>query len=323
MQTISKFITESIRLLGSIGLSDVIDILIIAVGIYWLIGFIRRTNSTKVANAIVMLVLALWLSGALNLNMTNYVLKAVFDIGVLAVIILFQPEIRRALEKVGSRSPFIIGRDQSTTMDSAIMQTVFACEAMSRSRTGALIVFERDNRLGEAINSGTILDAKISSELLRNIFYDKSPLHDGAVIIKDGRITAAGCMLPLSSNGNLSRDLGMRHRAALGISEQTDAVVAIVSEETGAISLTVDGMLKRHLSQDTFETLLRNELLSDEPPFFKPPVRRRTFRDRRRSDLVLLYDDLRREGNAHVYRRGGQLCRRVDDARIPWAGPDL
>lgn len=272
MQTISKFITESIRPLGSIGLSDVIDILIIAVGIYWLIGFIRRTNSTKVANAIVMLVLALWLSGALNLNMTNYVLKAVFDIGVLAVIILFQPEIRRALEKVGSRSPFIIGRDQSTTMDSAIMQTVFACEAMSRSRTGALIVFERDNLLGEAINSGTILDAKISSELLRNIFYDKSPLHDGAVIIKDGRITAAGCMLPLSSNGNLSRDLGMRHRAALGISEQTDAVVAIVSEETGAISLAVDGMLKRHLSQDTFETLLRNELLSDEPadkPFWK------------------------------------------------------
>ncbi len=272
MQTISKFITESIRLLGSIGLSDVIDILIIAVGIYWLIGFIRRTNSTKVANAIVMLVLAWWLSGALNLNMTNYVLKAVFDIGVLAVIILFQPEIRRALEKVGSRSPFIIGRDQSTTMDSAIMQTVFACEAMSRSRTGALIVFERDNRLGEAINSGTILDAKISSELLRNIFYDKSPLHDGAVVIKDGRITAAGCMLPLSSNGNLSRDLGMRHRAALGISEQTDAVVAIVSEETGAISLAVDGMLKRHLSQDTFETLLRNELLSDEPvdkPFWK------------------------------------------------------
>lgn len=154
------------------------------------------------------------------------------------------------------------------------MQTVFACEAMSRSHTGALIVFERDNRLAEAINSGTILDAKISAELLRNIFYDKSPLHDGAVIIKDGRISAAGCMLPLSSNGNLSRDLGMRHRAALGISEQSDAVVAIVSEETGAISLAVDGMLKRHLSQDTFEALLRNELLAAEndpdKSFWKP-----------------------------------------------------
>ncbi len=274
MQTITKFLTESVRLLGSIGLADVVDILIIAVGIYWLIGFIRRTNSTRVATAIVVLVLALWLSGELNLSMTNYVLKAVFDIGILAVIILFQPEIRRALEKVGSKSLFLFGRDRATTTDSAIMQTVFACEAMSRSRTGALIVFERDNRLGEAINSGTLLDAKISAELLRNIFYDKSPLHDGAVIIKDGRITAAGCMLPLSSNGNLSRDLGMRHRAALGISEQTDAVVAIVSEETGAISLAVEGMLKRHLTQDTFETLLRNELLASENEtersFWKP-----------------------------------------------------
>lgn len=274
MQTITKFLTESVRLLGSIGLADVVDILIIAVAIYWLIGFIRRTNSTRVATAIVVLVLALWLSGELNLSMTNYVLKAVFDIGILAVIILFQPEIRRALEKVGSKSLFLFGRDRATSTDSAIMQTVFACEAMSRSRTGALIVFERDNRLGEAINSGTLLDAKISAELLRNIFYDKSPLHDGAVIIKDGRITAAGCMLPLSSNGNLSRDLGMRHRAALGISEQTDAVVAIVSEETGAISLAVEGMLKRHLSQDTFETLLRNELLASEneieKSFWKP-----------------------------------------------------
>lgn len=265
MQTITNFITESIKLLGSIGLADVVDILIIAVAIYWLIGFIRRTNSTRVATAIVVLVLALWLSGELNLSMTNYVLRAVFDIGVLAVLILFQPEVRRALEKVGSKSLFVFGRDPGMTTDSAIMQTVFACEAMARSHTGALIVFERDNRLAEAINSGTILDAKISAELLRNIFYDKSPLHDGAVIIKDGRIAAAGCMLPLSSNGNLSRDLGMRHRAALGISEQSDAVVAIVSEETGAISLAVEGMLKRHLSQDTFESLLRNELLSDEP----------------------------------------------------------
>lgn len=274
MQKIASFLMESLRLLGSIGLADVVDILIIAVGIYWLIGFIRRTNSTRVATAIVLLVLALWLSGELNLSMTNYVLKTVFDIGVLAVLILFQPEVRRALEKVGSKSLFIFGRSPISTTDAAIMQTVFACEAMARSHTGALIVFERDNRLAEAINSGTILDAKISAELLRNIFYDKSPLHDGAVIVKDGRISAAGCMLPLSSNGNLSRDLGMRHRAALGISEQSDAVVAIVSEETGAISLAVDGMLKRHLSQDTFEALLRNELLAAEndsdKSFWKP-----------------------------------------------------
>lgn len=263
MQTITQFFHDSFRMLGAVSISDIVDILILAVAVYWLIGFIRRTNSTKVANAIVMLVLALWLSGVLHLGVTNYILKAVFEIGVLAVIVLFQPEIRRALEKVGSRSFSFLGRDQSASMETTIMQTVFACSDMAKTRTGALIVFERDNRLGEAINSGTALDAKVSSELLRNIFFDKSPLHDGAVIIKDGRIAAAGCMLPLSSNGNLSRDLGMRHRAALGISEKTDAVVAIVSEETGAISMAVDGLLKRHLSQDTFETLLRNELLSD------------------------------------------------------------
>ena len=272
MQTITQFFHDSFRMLGAISISDVVDILIIAVAVYWLIGFIRRTNSTKVANAIVMLVLMLWLSGALHLGVTNYILKTLFEIGVLAVVVLFQPEIRRALEKVGSRSFSFLGRDQSASMDTAIMQTVFACSDMSKTRTGALIVFERDNRLGEAINSGTALDAKVSSELLRNIFFDKSPLHDGAVIIKDGRIAAAGCMLPLSSNGNLSRELGMRHRAALGISEKTDAVVAIVSEETGSVSLAVDGLLKRHLSQDTFEMLLRNELLSDtgeEEPFLK------------------------------------------------------
>lgn len=261
MQIIKNTLTEPFRLITSMGLADIIDILIVACIIYWLIGFIRRTNSSKVANGIVILVLALWLSGLFKLAVTNYILKAVFEIGILAVIILFQPEIRRALEKVGSRGFAFLGKEQNFSMDSAIMQTVFACEEMSRSSTGALIVFERDNRLSDAINSGTQLDARVSAELLRNIFYDKSPLHDGAVIIKDGRIAAAGCMLPLSSNSNLSRDLGMRHRAALGISEHSDAVVAIVSEETGSISLAVEGMLKRHLSQDTFEAVLRKELL--------------------------------------------------------------
>lgn len=261
MQMIKDLLGEPFRLIASMGLADIFDILIVAVLIYWVIGFIRRTNSSKVANGIVILMLALWLSGVLKLTVTNYILRAVFEIGVLAVIILFQPEIRRALEKVGSRGFSFLGKEQGFSMESAIMQTVFACQEMSRSRTGALIVFERDNRLGEAISTGTQLDARVSSELLRNIFYDKSPLHDGAVIIKDGRIAAAGCMLPLSSNANLSRDLGMRHRAALGMSEHSDAVVAIVSEETGDISLAVEGMLKRHLTQDTFEAVLRNELI--------------------------------------------------------------
>lgn len=261
MQMLKQSLEEPIRLLGAIGLADIFDILIVATVIYLLITFIRRTNSAKVAGGLVLLMMAMWLSGVLRLSVTNYFLKAVFEIGVLAVIILFQPEIRRALEKVGSRGFSLFGRKQNAPVESAVMQTVFACEAMSQSCTGALIVFERDNRLGDAIGSGTQMDAIVSSELLRNIFYDKSPLHDGAVIIKDGRIAAAGCMLPLSANANLSRELGMRHRAALGISEHSDAVVAIVSEETGAISMAIEGMLKRHLTQDTFEELLRKELM--------------------------------------------------------------
>jgi len=266
MDSIASFFTDAFKYITSLGVSDIIDILIVAAIFYWLIGFIQRTNATKVAKGIVVLLILMWLSGVFNLSLTNYLLKNVFEIGVIAVIVLFQPEIRRALEKVGSQGFSFLGREvQSHTMESAIMQTVFACEAMSRTRTGALIVFERDNRLADIISTGTTVDAQVSAELIKNIFFDKAPLHDGALIILDGRIAAAGCMLPLSSNASLSRDLGMRHRAGIGMSEHSDAVVVIVSEETGAISLAVDGMLKRHLSQDTFETLLRKELMPKEP----------------------------------------------------------
>ena len=144
-----------------------------------------------------------------------------------------------------------------------ITQTVLACVDMSATRTGALIIFERDNRLDDQIRTGTILDAETTAELLKNIFYPKAPLHDGAAIIRSGRIQAAGCMLPLSNNPNLSKELGMRHRAGIGMSEASDAVVVIVSEETGAISVAVNGMLKRHLTKDTFEKILRNELIPE------------------------------------------------------------
>ena len=139
-----------------------------------------------------------------------------------------------------------------------------ACVELSASRTGALIIFEGNNRLDEQISTGTILNADITAELLKNIFYPKAPLHDGAVIIRGNRIQAGGCMLPLSSRSNLSRDLGMRHRAGIGMSEVTDALVVIVSEETGGISIAQNGMLKRHLTRETFEKILRNELISDE-----------------------------------------------------------
>jgi diadenylate cyclase len=259
---------DYIRYIRTMRLTDVVDILIVAVVVYAVIGFIRRTNATKVAKGILLLILALWLSSALNLMVTSFLLRQVFEIGVVAVVVLFQPEIRRALEKVGSSQLFTLlgGSWGGQAIENVLMQTVYACEDMSRSHTGALIVFERDNRLNEALASGTPVDGFVSAELLKNIFYDKSPLHDGAVIIKEGRLAAAGCMLPLSTNASLSRDLGMRHRAGIGVSEQSDAVVVIVSEETGGISVAVDGLLKRHLTADTFEALLRHELLPAEEP---------------------------------------------------------
>ena len=257
---------DSFGLILDMGPADIADVLIVAAALYALISFIRRTNSLRVAQGIFLLLVALGLSSALHLTLTSFLLRQVFEIGVLAVIVLFQPEIRRALERVGSYRLFsLFGRNMGgQALDRTIMQTVYACEDMSRSRTGALIVFERTNRLNEAMASGTQVDALVSSELLKNVFYDKSPLHDGAVIVRDGRLAAAGCMLPLSENANLSRDLGMRHRAGIGMSERSDAVVVIVSEETGGISVAEDGLLKRHLSADTFETLLRQELLPED-----------------------------------------------------------
>ena len=150
---------------------------------------------------------------------------------------------------------------QSSELERAIDQTVAACTDMAKTRTGVLIVFERKLLLDEIVRSGTTLDASVSSELLKNIFFVKAPMHDGAVIIRQGRILGAGCMLPLSKNVNLSRDLGMRHRAGIGMSENSDAVVVIVSEETGSISVAIGGMLKRHLMPETPRQLLRNELM--------------------------------------------------------------
>ena len=188
------------------------------------------------------------------------------EMGVLALIILFQPEIRRILEQLGSRRimAFFSHSEAGNVMEQTIGQTVLACTEMSQSRTGALIVFEREIMLDDLVRSGTVLDAAVSSELLKNIFFVKAPMHDGAVIVRHGRVLGAGCMLPLSKNVNLSRDLGMRHRAGIGMSENSDAVVVIVSEETGSISVAIGGMLKRHLKPETLENLLRNELLPQE-----------------------------------------------------------
>lgn len=261
-----EYFLKFFRYISMMGVMDIVDVLITAFIIYKLIAIIRRTSSSGVARGIIVLLVALWLSGLLKLHVINFALRKAVEIGLIALVVLFQPELRRFLERVGRSgfSTFLGKQMQIRELDSAITQTALACGDMSRSKTGALIVFERVDRLDDQMRTGTVLDAGVSAELLKNIFFNKAPLHDGAVIMRDGRIAAAGCMLPLSGNTNLSRELGMRHRAGIGMTEYTDAISVIVSEETGAISFAINGMIKRHLTPEMLEEMLRAELLSEE-----------------------------------------------------------
>ena len=266
MDAIKDILIGSWNYLMTIRFADVVDILIVAYLIYKLIELIRRTNSFKLAKGIIVLLLVLWLSGIFKLTMINYILRKAVELGLIAIVIIFQPELRKLLEKMGSGELYkhfpVKGQDISA-MDQAISQTVLACRDMSATRTGALIVFERGTSLNEYMRTGTVINSNVNAELIKNLFYDKAPLHDGAVVIRDGRIASAGCVLPLSKSNNLSKDLGMRHRAGIGMSEVSDAVIAIVSEETGSISVAQNGMLKRHLNTATFEKLLRSELMPE------------------------------------------------------------
>lgn len=278
MELLQEIVQTAMEFIKMIRITDVIDIAIMAFFIYKLLMMLRKGNSGRVVKGVILVFVALGLSQVFHLYGINFILNRLVEWGVLALVILFQPEIRRFLERVGSSwfgdaiSHGLLGRaDQDSEWDNAIRQTVEAFISLSKDKVGALMVFERHNLLDDAIKTGTPLDCSVSAELLKNLFWNKAPLHDGAVIVRNGRIVGAGCMLPLSGNVNLSRDLGMRHRAGIGISEHTDAVVAIVSEETGAISVAVDGMLKRHLAPETLERLLRKELLPAKEDAPKTP----------------------------------------------------
>ena len=246
--------------------TDLLDIAIMIFVLYKVFMLVQSTKAASLLKGLLVFLAALMLSSVLQLHGVYYIMSSMVEWGVLALIILFQPEIRRILEQMGSKrfTAFFSHEEDVNTMEQTIGQTVLACTEMSQSRTGALIVFEREILLDDMVRSGTVLDASVSSELLKNIFFVKAPMHDGAVIVRNGRVLGAGCMLPLSKNVNLSRDLGMRHRAGIGMSENSDAVVVIVSEETGSISVAIGGMLKRHLKPETLENLLRNELLPQD-----------------------------------------------------------
>lgn len=263
MKSILNFFQEALYSFKSIGISDILDILLVAYLIYRLVGLVQTSSAARVAKAIVLLLLITWLTGVVEMHVINFLLNKILELGVIALLILFQPELRRALERFGSKNfkELLGSKTPKSDMEEAILATVRACEVMSRERIGVLLVFEREAGLDDCFKTGTIIDAKVTEQLLRNLFFPKSALHDGAVIIRNGRVAAAGCVMPLTENHQLSSDLGTRHRAAVGTSEVSDAVVVIVSEETGTISVAVGGMLKRHLAPQTLERLLRTELV--------------------------------------------------------------
>ena len=262
MDVVQNFIKTVMRMQWS----DYLDILVVALLIYKLLPLIRTPNVMRIARTVIALVLVTWLTDIMELHTINWILSQVLAIGLLAFVVLFQPELRRMIDHLGNvkLGSLFASAKPVQEMDNVITQTVMACEAMSRKHEGALIVFAREQHLDEYFKTGTQIDAQVSEQLVRNIFFKNSPLHDGAMIIRSGRIAAAGCVLPLSDSHRLSADLGTRHRAGVGMSEASDAVVVIVSEENGAISVAVGGMLKRHLAPQTLDKLLRNELCPPE-----------------------------------------------------------
>jgi diadenylate cyclase len=266
----------------TIGPADIVDILIIAYLIYRVLIVLRKTSAGSVIKGILVIFIVAWLSYLFELQVMTFLLGQTLQMGIILIVILFQPELRKLFEQMGTSKLNITFRRRVKleVMESAIANVVAAVSAMTKSKTGAIIIFERKVGLDDYAVSGTKIDALVTTELILNIFYHNSPLHDGAVLIREGRLLAAACMLPLSNNINLGRDLGMRHRAGIGITERSDAVVIVVSEQTGSISVAVDGMLKRHLDKDTFEKLLMNELIiGDAAGLTKKKTRDRKIRN--------------------------------------------
>ena len=268
MMNMESNIASFLMLLSGMQWSDYLDILCVALVFFTLIPMIQSTGALRIAWVVIVLLVTTWVTDALDMHTMNWLLNQVLAVGLIAVVVLFQPELRRMIDQISNvrLEKLFAAEKKDQEMGHVIAQTVMACEVMSRERVGALIVFERDTPLDEYYKKGTAIDAQVSEQLLRNIFFPKAALHDGAMIIRNGRVAAAACVLPLSETNRLSADLGTRHRAGVGMSEVSDAVVVIVSEETGAISVAVGGMLKRHLAPQTLARLLNNELRAGEIP---------------------------------------------------------
>lgn len=270
MEILSAFFNSIITLwnqiiyaISNIGFFDIVDILIVAYAIYRAIGFFRETRAGQLVKGISFLLFFYILAKWCELEVVSWLLSMIFNSLILFIAIIFQPELRRVLEKVGQGAlkGNTLFSEEKAEAAKCIDYAAKAAAAMQVSKTGALIVFERQTQLGEIINTGTVIDAKASALLIENVFYPKSPLHDGALIIREGKLYAAGCILPLTQNTEVPLDLGTRHRAAIGMTENSDAVVLVVSEETGIISIVKDGQIQRGFNYATTYEELKNLLI--------------------------------------------------------------
>ena len=267
-EEIISYIPHSFSMLW---LSDILDIFIVAYLFYKVSALVIETRAGTLIKGIIFILISTWASNILQLNTLNFILRNLMQIGILAILIIFQPELRRTLEKVG-RTNFssLFSSDDAAELETA-SEVAAAAAAMSSRRIGALIVLERNTKIGDIVRTGAEIDSLVSSELLINIFTPNTPLHDGAVIIRENRVLAARCILPLTHNETLSREFGTRHRAALGLSESSDAAVVVVSEETGKISFTLNGNMSRNYTEETLKKVIL-KFLSPEGSIAKENV---------------------------------------------------
>ncbi len=282
MEYVQDFFANILNIVKTIEFADIIDILILTLLLYKAIKMIRETRAQQLTKGIVFICIAYFIVRQLKLKTMGFLLQNFFEWGIIAILIMFQPELRRMLEKVGRTkvskfNVFSIGNDQHEPNYDiwyhAINSITEATVNLASTKTGALIVIERQTKLGEQIDTGTILKSKISSSLLENIFYKNTPLHDGAVIIREGIILAAGCFLPKPQKEELiNKKLGSRHRAGIGMSENSDAIIIIVSEETGSISIAQDGQLTKGFTKENLLTHLRREIIPEKQPETKHRV---------------------------------------------------
>lgn len=257
------------NIVSGIGITDILDILIVTFIIYKLLDFIRETRAEQLAKGLLVLVIITVLSKVLQLYTLHWILSGVMTVGLIAIVVIFQPELRRGLEYLGrSKLSNVLTEVDKDEAKHMVGQLVEAVDTMSSSRTGALIVIEREISLNDIAETGTVIDAAVSAQLIGNIFYEGAPLHDGALIIRGDRLYAAGCVLPLTQNKDLNKELGTRHRAGIGITENSDALVIIVSEETGIISTAQNGKLTRFLDAKNIEKILYSIYLEETKKTF-------------------------------------------------------